>query len=325
MCVPADEHVGVDRAEEIRQHVVRRDPCVDRIVGGRRRMAHEYASESLDLELAGKRPSRDGDEARFAELIGAPRRVAAELFITLQNSSVGIPTDDRGVSSGDEVEHLDRPRPGDGVSDDDDRVDAFALDVREHRFERRQVAVDVADRGDAHGARLTSEREAGPGADEVERRAVRAGELARRRPEVARTNACDRSGKLRLQLGDVSAGERRRHDVARPLEELVRDLDLGRPGPQADERVDEPLQPVLGLDDLGRLAPFERVRLVVDDQRPLALLPEDVEPATDEDAVVLERERPLRARAAKSWRAAQPTATRSTRRRARQSARARPR
>ena len=59
-------------------------------------------------------------------------------------------------------------------------------------------------------------------------------------------------------------------DVVRPLEELVRDLDLGRTGAQARERVHEPLQPVLRLDDLGRRRALERVRLVVDDERALA-------------------------------------------------------
>ena len=42
----------------------------------------------------------------------------------------------------------------------------------------------------------------------------------------------------------------RRDDGVRALEEVVDDLDLLRPGPEARERVDEPLQPVVRLDDL---------------------------------------------------------------------------
>ncbi len=62
---------------------------------------------------------------------------------------------------------------------------------------------------------------------------------------------------------------------------------------EADERVHEPLQRVLGLDDLGRRSALERVRLVVDDERPRTVPPEDVEPAANDDAVVLEGERTL--------------------------------
>jgi hypothetical protein len=77
------------------------------------------------------------------------------------------------------------------------------------------------------------------------------------------------------------------------LEELIRDLDLVRTRVQAHQRVHEPLQRVLRLDDLGRRSALERVRLVVDDERVLPFAPEDVEAAANDDAVVLERERPL--------------------------------
>ena len=110
----------------------------------------------------------------------------------------------------------------------------------------------------------------------------------------------DRRRELCLEVLHVRARERRRRDVVRRLEELVRDLDLGRAGAEADERIDEPLQHVLGVDDLGRRPPFERVRLVVDDERAVALPPQDVEPATEHDAVVLEGERALGPSAAQS-------------------------
>ena len=82
----------------------------------------------------------------------------------------------------------------------------------------------------------------------------------------------------------------RLYDLVRALEELVDDLDLLGAGPEARERVDESLQAVVVLDDLGRRALGERVRLVVEDERALAVAVEDVEAAVQEHAVVLERE-----------------------------------
>ena len=51
------------------------------------------------------------------------------------------------------------------------------------------------------------------------------------------------------------------------LEEVVDDLDLFGPGAEARERVDQPLQPVVRLDDLLGRALLERVRLVVEHER----------------------------------------------------------
>ena len=58
-------------------------------------------------------------------------------------------------------------------------------------------------------ARLTQARAC---ADEVERRAAGACELARRRPELAGLDPRDRGRELRLELGDVGERERRRFD-----------------------------------------------------------------------------------------------------------------
>src|SRR4029079_6591593 len=76
----------------------------------------------------------------------------------------------------------------------------------------------------------------------------------------------------------------------RPLEEVVDDLDLLGPGPEARERVDEPLQPVVVLDDLVRRSLAQRVRLVVDHQGPAVTQIEDVDEAVPERAVVREGE-----------------------------------
>ena len=124
-----------------------------------------------------------------------------------------------------------------------------------------------------------------------------------------------------------SSGSSRRSNVVEttasgPLEEVVDDLDLVGAGAEARERVDEPLQPVVGLDDLLRRSLGERVRLVVEDERARAVAPEHVEAAVQEHAVVLERERPLGLRVRRASRSAPRAPTRSTRRRTPRSARA---
>ena len=77
------------------------------------------------------------------------------------------------------------------------------------------------------------------------------------------------------------------------LEKGVDHLDLGGPGAEARDCVDEPLKAVVGLDHLFGRAFAEDVRLVVDDERPPALALEHVEPAVHQHPVVQERERPL--------------------------------
>ena len=93
--------------------------------------------------------------------------------------------------------------------------------------------------------------------------------------------------------GKIGTREGRRHDPVGTLEERVDDLDLVVPCPEARERVDEALQPVLRLDDLLRGALAEEVRLVVDDERAALAAVEHVEPSAEQDAVMDERERPL--------------------------------
>ena len=76
--------------------------------------------------------------------------------------------------------------------------------------------------------------------------------------------ASDSSASSSTALG---AREPRRRDRVRPLEEVVDDLHLVGAGAEARERVHEPLEPVVVLDDLLRRRVAEHVRLVVDDER----------------------------------------------------------
>src|SRR5439155_4216434 len=134
-------------------------------------------------------------------------------------------------------------------------------------------------------------------ADEVERGAVSAGELARGRTELARVDRGDRCRELGLELRRLRRLVTRCYQLVWPLKKLVDDLDLVDTAAEARERVDEALESVVALDDLGGTLLLVPVCLVVDDQRPRPGQLEDVEPPVQEDAVVLERERPLGGRA----------------------------
>ena len=120
-------------------------------------------------------------------------------------------------------------------------------------------------------------------------------------PASIRRIAADSSSSSAGQLVPL---ERRRDDRVGPLEEVVDDLDLVGPGAEARERIHEPLQPIVALDDLLRRPFGERVRLVVDDERAGAVAPEHVEPTVEQHAVVLERERALGHRARQASRCA---------------------
>ena len=114
--------------------------------------------------------------------------------------------------------------------------------------------------------------------------------VGRNSPALIRAIAVAQLG---LELADLLDAEHGRDDRVRPLEEVVHDLDLLCAGAEAGERVDEPLEVVVVLDDLLRRPLGERVRLVVHDERAVAVELEHVEPAVQQDAVVLERERAL--------------------------------
>src|SRR6266540_3798358 len=138
--------------------------------------------------------------------------------------------------------------------------------------------------------------QARPRANDVEGRAAGAGVVARVRDELARVDPGDRGGELRFERVDVGAREGRGNDGVRPFEEVVDDLDLVGAGPEARERVDEPLQAVVVVDDLLGRELGEGIRLVVDDERAAAGAVQHVDEPVDQDAVVLERERDLRRR-----------------------------
>ena len=133
-----------------------------------------------------------------------------------------------------------------------------------------------------------------PRADEVERGTGGAGVVARRRAELAGLDRRDRRRQLRLQR---RAGLRRRTTCSTSSSGRSRNWyttsTSSAPAREARERVHEPLEPVLALDDLGRRRVLEHVRLVVEDERAAVGFVEHVHPAAQKHAVVLERERAL--------------------------------
>src|SRR5437763_14374078 len=104
----------------------------------------------------------------------------------------------------------------------------------------------------SEGAFRVAVRAAQPGArtDDVEGGAARADVLVRHRSELARVDPCDCCTQLRLELLHLLESEARRDDCLRPLEEVVDDLDLPSSCAEAGERIHEPLEVVIALDDL---------------------------------------------------------------------------
>ncbi len=149
--------------------------------------------------------------AAVCETARAP--VADRALAASERETIDVATNDERPGISEDVENLGGPGSGDRVTHDNDLVDRLAIEVRQDGLERGQVAVDVADRRDPHGARLSRagarERESRPCADEVERGAVGASELARGRHELASADALDCSGQLGLELGKIVRGKRR--------------------------------------------------------------------------------------------------------------------
>ena len=87
-----------------------------------------------------------------------------------------------------------------------------------------------------------------------------------------------------LEPAGVRGGVRRDLRLLGPLQEAVGDLDPLGAAAQPGERVDEPLGGVRLDGQLGRLAPLERVALVVDDQQPAGLGGVHVHDPVDEQA-----------------------------------------
>ena len=117
-------------------------------------MAHEHATEPVDDELEGKWPCGDA----FAPRVQAPCAPLPDgALAPFDGKPIDVAADEVGADICATVEDLGGPGSGARVARDDDLVDVFALDLGEDGLERRQVAVDVAQRGDTHVAKLPRE------------------------------------------------------------------------------------------------------------------------------------------------------------------------
>ena len=145
--------------------------------------------------VAGQRSTRASARRRGARCTSAPLAESPPSGSHASRSQLPVRKRTRPLRL-EQVEALGRQRPDDEVAARDDHVRAAEPRIREHRLERRQVPVDVVQRGDLHsethatGLRCPRAR-ARARTHAVERRATRAGERARRRAELSLPDARD--------------------------------------------------------------------------------------------------------------------------------------
>jgi hypothetical protein len=142
--VAVDDDVRLDAVEDLAQALLRCQARHDLLVAPRRRVAEEHAAEPVDVERHRERPGEHGRVTLVAQSFASPRLEVA----------VGVPEhDERSIAQSlHALERLRRPRARDHVAAEHDPVDVLPLDLREHGVERRQVAVHVVERRDAHYA-----------------------------------------------------------------------------------------------------------------------------------------------------------------------------
>jgi hypothetical protein len=150
-------------------------------------VAEEHAPEPVDVERHRERPGEHGRVTLVAQSFAAPGLEIA----------VGVPEhDERAVAEPEHaLERLRRPWTGDHIAAEHDPVDLLALDLGQHGVERREVAVHVVERRDAHyagtaaaaAARAASARRTRRRARDSPRTRSRSASAGTRRPAAARS------------------------------------------------------------------------------------------------------------------------------------------
>ena len=164
--------------------------------------------------------------------------------------------------------------------------------------------MDVVESRDPHGATLPAAVSSGAGAHgwPPPRRGPAQTRSSAGQPEQANSlgvgrksprESVDRRRELAFESARLGSREHRRDRLVGALQELVDDLDLLDPGLRQASAYTSTLQPVLLIDHVAGLAFAELVRLVVERRARARRQRERVEPAVEEDAVVLEGERAL--------------------------------
>ena len=211
---------------------------------GRRARAPSPATSSSTVAGHGRRArTRSGPSRSLHHRAASPRSPSCR---ELHASRSPLPREkaDAPVRL-QQVEAFGRQRAHHEVAARDDHVGIRKPRIGQHRLERRQVAVHVVQRRDLHARPRyrrsdVHEREPGPGADAVERRAARARERARRRAEVALPDASDRPRRAPAPAARRRRAEKRSDTIVLGrLEELVDDLDVVGAGAEAGEGVDD--------------------------------------------------------------------------------------
>ena len=218
----------------------------DLLVAPRRRVAEEDAAEPVDVERARTRERPSPSTSAWAARRAA-RAARLELTVGVAEHEDARSPSSRAASSARAA------RAGDHVAAEDDPVRPRAAHLGEHRLERRQVAVDVVERGDPHldppppaaATRLAAvqprarrRRRRAPGSPRRRTRSASAGTRRRGCDAIAAESSASSSGtSSRRNVVETGASGRSRN--------VVDDLDLVGAGAEARERVDEPLEPVV--------------------------------------------------------------------------------
>ncbi len=162
--VTRNDDVGVGVAEEGGRVADGRRPGQDRRVGVGCRMAEEHLAEPVDHLALRRRPGGDALQLGHGEPLPAPGGdVGAGGPLASPGTAVSRSAFPRRNLAGvperlEQPQRLARERAGDDVPTNDDDVGLGEPWVGEHRLQRRQVAVDVVERGDPHVTRRSRAR-----------------------------------------------------------------------------------------------------------------------------------------------------------------------
>jgi hypothetical protein len=154
--VAADDGGLFDAVQDPAQPLVGGDGGDRLEIATRRAVAEERRPEALDLERQRRRPRVDPGAIVVRQLRLQPFVPRPPTLLVGPEVAVRVAVDERGArAEGPQLgERLGRHRSREGVAADHDR--RLARHFFEHRFERREVAVDVVERRDLQTAASAS-------------------------------------------------------------------------------------------------------------------------------------------------------------------------
>ena len=159
MRVAADDERGVHIVEDREQPIFWRESREDLGVVARRRMTAEHGAEARDVESKRRRP-RGHDRALFrrqllrrpaharAKRLGHRGRAAVEQRERLA-VAVAVQKSHGHLERQQPLQRVARHRPRQHIAADNHLIDALPPHLGQHRFERRQIPMNVAQHRDA--------------------------------------------------------------------------------------------------------------------------------------------------------------------------------